>query len=122
MYVPGRQIGGAALTGLAQPTMQQLWGNLVGTMQRTTTTPPYARPTSALALNPQIQIHAFICMCMCIDTPKTYNLTTAIMNSQNPMIENIIFLAAWKVRTGNAETEGEKLLLYSWPRNMRELS
>ena len=61
-------------------------------------------------------------MCMCIDTPKTYNLTTAIMNSQNPMIENIIFLAAWKVRTGNAETEGEKLLLYSWPRNMRELS
>ena len=44
------------MTGLAQPTMQQLWGNLVGTMQLTAATPPYARPTSALALNPQIQI------------------------------------------------------------------
>ena len=90
MYVPGRQIGGAALTGLAQPTMQQLWGNLVGTMQRTTATPPYARPTSALAFNPQIQIHAYICICMCIHTTNTCSLTKTIMNFQNPMVENII--------------------------------
>ena len=103
MYVPGRQIGGAALTGLAQPTMQQLWGNLVGTMQRTTTTPPYARPTFALALNPQTQIHAYICICMCVHKPKTYNLTTAIMNSQNPMIENIIVDNIYFLRHGKLE-------------------
>ena len=40
---------GAALTAKAPATMQQLWGNLVGTMGQLTTTPPYARPDHALA-------------------------------------------------------------------------
>ena len=43
----GRQMGGAALTAKAPATMQQLWGNLVGTMGQQLTsssTPPYARP------------------------------------------------------------------------------
>ena len=33
-------------------TMQQLWGNLVGTMGQLTTTPPYARSAHALACPP----------------------------------------------------------------------
>ena len=49
-----RQMRGAALRGKALATMEQLWGNLGGTMgQLTPTTPPYARTGHhALACSP----------------------------------------------------------------------
>ena len=55
----GRQMGGAALTAKAPATMQQLWGNLVGTMGQQLTssssTPPYA------SQSPCPCISSFIC-------------------------------------------------------------
>ena len=43
----GRQMGGAALTAKAPATMQQLWGNLVGTMGQQQTSLALACPPSS---------------------------------------------------------------------------
>ena len=57
----GRQMGGAALTAKAPATMQQLWGNLVGTMGQQLTsssTPPYASQSPCPCMS------SFICTAM----------------------------------------------------------